>query len=100
MKKTFSIFLALYFIAIIGLFQITTERSVFAKSGKKSYNSYCKSCHGRRGKGASCCVNKSIRKESFKHFKKEVKNGNDSGMPPFSSLKKKSIKSIWKYVKK
>ncbi len=100
MKKSFSVLIALYFVAIIGLVQITTENKAFAAKGKKLYNSNCKSCHGKRGKGAKCCVNKSIRKESFKHFKKEVKKGNDGGMPPFSSLKKKSIKSIWKYVKK
>lgn len=100
MRKTFSIFIALYFIAIIGLVQITTERNALAAKGKTLYNSNCKSCHGNRGKGASCCVNKSIRGESFKDFKKEVESGNKQGMRAFTSLKKKAVKSIWKYVKK
>ena len=96
MRKTFTVLLGLYFVAIIGLVQITTERNASAASGKSLYNSSCKSCHGKRGKGAAC---PNIRNESFKSLKKAVKNGAGS-MPAFSSLKKSAIKSIWKYVKK
>ena len=96
MKKTFSILLGLYFVAIIGLVQITTEHNAAAAtSGKKLYNSNCKSCHGKKGKGAG---GPSLKGESFKDLKHEVKNGNSS-MPAFKTLKKKAIKSIWKYVK-
>ncbi|RMF91970.1 MAG: cytochrome c [Candidatus Schekmanbacteria bacterium] len=94
MKKSFSIFLALYFAAIIGLVQITTENKAFAASGKKLFKKNCQSCHGKKGKGANA---PNIQDERFKEFKRTVKKGKGS-MPSFSSLKKRSIKKIWKYV--
>ena len=95
MKKSFSVLIALYFVAIIGLVQITTENKAFAAKGKKLYKSNCQSCHGKKGKGAG---GPDIRDESFRNLKKRVKKGIKGTSMPSFSLNKKSIKKIWKYV--